>query len=194
MKKSAIILALVTLFLLTGCENTQSTDSALAISTPSLGSSSISSPQPSSQPVSSSKSAPTPTSQVSSSSMELAEPMPATENRVVPENVDERYLTGLGDISGGILEVYPGGFTFEGGVPQVSANESYAILVTDFEVEVVYTNETIFLYVEYERATDESMRYMGTVEDVVKGRGVTVWGEYEGDTFVADAVRVIVFV
>ncbi len=129
-----------------------------------------------------------------SSSTKPNDPMPDGENRPVPENVDELYLTALGDITGIVLEFNAGGFTLEGGVPQLSSGGDYATLIGDMTAEIIYTDETVFLYAEYQRATDESTVYMGNVEDVAKGRSVSVWGEYEGEGFVANAIRVVVFV
>lgn len=182
MKKHAIILALMLLLALAGCDNSGDTD----ISSMSMPSTSSTSLTPDAPGVSSVALTP---------SLTPASSGPVPGNREPATGIEDEYLSGLGDLEGIVLGMNPdGGFTLSGGVPEVSPGGQFATTGEIIELDVVYIPDTVFLLMEYDMATNESEVFTAAVADVVQGRSVSIWGEYGDNCFIASVVRVVVTV
>jgi hypothetical protein len=189
MKKTLMTITTCAIVLLAACGNKENPVSNADVLSSMPQTSNLSTPASASEPI--------PASQIpSSSTASSAFAAGNNENRELADAVYDHYLTEIANLAGITLEVLPEGFTFEAGTPQLSPNGAYETLITRAGdvTEVHYADEVVFLFVEYERSTDASIQYIGTVDDISRGRNVAVWGEYEGDIFVANVVQAVVFV
>lgn len=179
MKKLGSICLILFLFLLSGCSNGSS---KLSLESDSASS------QTSEQTLSSSghlSDANTP----SSTSNALQTPPEKSEQG--SENNPAQKNNPVGDLVGAVLEISPDGFTFSGSEPEISDDGAFATVgPAEQSINIRYSEDTVFQRCRYYTANDTSEILPATVNDVVPGITITLWGEYVGTDFVAQIVQV----